>query len=111
MSLPIKKLPKKGEEDTESVAKQIKKTGKAVFDGPQVKQRKQWAPPTKVEGSKKVYDRTKEKRKPFDENTDIINFIECILVKKYTSANKYLNRAVESKLQQKIEQELATPLF
>ena len=105
--------PKNNEEDAESVASQVKKTGKAVFEGPKVKDRKKFAPATKVETPKKgaAYNRAKEKRGEFGENTDIINFIECIMAKKYASANKYLNRAVEFKLQQKIEQELETPLF
>lgn len=47
----------------------------------------------------------------FNENLNIINFIESILTKNYASANKYLNKAVEYKLQKKIENELSTPLF
>jgi hypothetical protein len=45
------------------------------------------------------------------ESTDIVNFIEAIMLKNYASANKYIKQAVESRLQEKIEQELQTPLF
>ena len=81
--------------------------------GPKVKQRKHFPPATKVEEPKKggKYNRSKEKRKTWDEKTDIANFIECVLLKKYASAIKYLNSAVESKLQHRIEKEFLTPLF
>ena len=42
------------------ISKELKKSGKATFKGPQVKDRKKFAPPTKVEKSKKSYNR-KEK--------------------------------------------------
>jgi hypothetical protein len=111
---PKKETIRTAEEDAESVMKAMKKGGgKATFEGPKVKERKRWAPSTKVETPKKGggYDRTKMKREKYDENTDIINFIECLIAKNYASANKYLNKAVESKLQQQIEKELSTPLF
>ena len=99
------------EEDEQSVVKQMKKGGgKAAFEGPNVKERKHFAPMSKPHKSKKgkgSYNR----KKTFGENTDIVKFIECILTKNYASANKYLNSAVETKLQQKIESELSTPLF
>jgi hypothetical protein len=41
------------------ISKQLKNSGKATFEGPQVKDRKKFAPPTKVEKSKKTYNRTK----------------------------------------------------
>ena len=100
------------EEDEQSVAKQIKKNGKAVFDGPKTKERKRFAPPTKAHASKKgTYKRSPDKNILYDENTDIDKFIECVLLKKHASANKYLNSAIESKIQAKIEEELKTPLF
>lgn len=114
-----KELPKKeikkflkteGEEDEQSIAKQMKKTGKATIKGPNVKERKKFAPATKVESPKKgkgSYDR----KETFDENTNITNFIDAIFTKNYADADKYIKQAVESKLQSKIEQELTTPLF
>lgn len=104
-------LKTEGEEDEQSVMKAMKKGGgKATFKGPEVKERKKFAPSTKVEKSKKgkgSYDR----KETFDENVNIIKFIDSILRKNYASADKYLNNAVERKIQRKIEQELSTPLF
>ena len=106
-------LKKKGaEEDAESISKKIKKTGKAEFkkDGP--KDRKKTAPPTQVQKSKKgkgSYTRAK-KEKPITESS-LSLFIDCILEKKYDDASKYLTSILNSKLQERIEKELATPLF
>lgn len=101
------------DEDEESMSKQFKKTGKAEFDGPKVKDRKKFAPATKVEQPEKGKGSYKRKKgtEELEENIDIINFIESILVKNYASANKYLNNAVERKIQKKIASELETPLF
>ncbi len=106
-------LKVEGEEDEQSVSKQLKSKGKAEFKGPSVKKREKFAPATKVEKPKKgkgSYDR-KDDKEVVKENSDIIKFIECIISKNYASANKYLNNAVELKIQEKIESELATPLF
>ena len=103
-------LRRRKEEDEESVSKQLKKKGKAVIDGPKVKDRKKSAPATQVHKDKKKYDR-KKKDDTVQENMDIVNFINCLLTKKYASANKYLNNAVELKIQKHIEAELETPLF
>lgn len=69
----------------------------------------------KPKKGKGAFERAKkapeEDNENFSENTDIVNFIDCILKKNYASANKYIKQAVESKLQNKIEQELETPLF
>ena len=139
---PTRKTAKqiRGEEDEESVSKQIKKTGKAVIKGPQVKERKKFAPATKIEKSKKSYDRKKEtfdedeekacwkgyKKKGtkmkgdkkvnncVKENTETSNiskFVEAILTKNYARANKHLKQAVETKLAKRIQSELNTPLF
>lgn len=117
-----KKMPEKkvdeflkgeNEEDEQSVSKQLKAKGKAEFKGPEVKKREKFAPATKVETPKKgkgSYNR-KDKKEVVKENSDIIKFIECIMSKNYASANKYLNNAVELKIQQKIESEIETPLF
>ena len=155
-----------------SVAKQIKKTGKATIKGPEVKERKKFAPATKVEPSGKNYKRKnkgfdedeelgevplkrdpvkkskigpskrkvvfsdyeddgnpntvplkrseedkKNQRKPLGgkrvntENTNIAKFIDSILTKNYAEADKYIKQAVECKLEDKIKQELSTPLF
>lgn len=101
------------EEDEQSISKQLKSKGKAEFKGPDVKKREKFAPATKTEKPKKgagSYDR-KDEKNPIKENSDIIKFIECIISKNYASANKYLNNAVELKIQEKIESELTTPLF
>lgn len=98
------------EQDEQSISKQMKKTGKATFKGPEVKERKKFAPATKVESPKRgkgSYNR----KETFDENTNIAKFIDAIFTKNYADADKYIKQAVESKLQSKIEQELTTPLF
>jgi hypothetical protein len=61
--------------------------------------------------SRKTPKQIMAKENAVNENSDIINFINCIITKKYASANKYLNNAVESKIQKQIEAELETPLF
>lgn len=107
---PSRDTIRKSEEDEQSISKQMKQSGKAMIKGPQVKERKHFAPATKVETPKKgkgSYNR----KKTFDENTNIAKFIDSILTKNYASADKYIKQAVESKLQAKIEQELTTPLF
>lgn len=99
------------EEDEQSVSKKMKKGGgKAEFKGPNVKERKHFAPPSKEHKPKKgkgSYDR----KDTMNENADIDAFITCLLTKNYASANKYLNNAVESKLLKRIEEELDKPLF
>jgi hypothetical protein len=105
-----KQIEKSIEEDEQSIAKQMRKTGKATIKGPEVKERKRFAPATKVESPKKgkgSYNR----KETFDENTDIRKFIDCILTKNYADANKYIKQAVETKLQARIEKEISTPLF
>jgi stalled ribosome alternative rescue factor ArfA len=80
------------------------------YDAPKVKQRKHFAPATKTEKPKKGKG-SYERSKTFDENVNIEKFIESILTKNYAAADKYIKQAVECKLQNKIEQELSTPLF
>jgi hypothetical protein len=130
---PSRDTIRRGEEDEQSISKQMKKSGKATIKGPQVKERKHFAPATKVESPKKgkgsykrkgTYDEDEQglgsvplkggkRKKPysFNENTNIAKFIDCILTKNYADADKYIKQAVESKIQAKIEQELSTPLF
>lgn len=71
--LPKKEIKKflKTEEDEQSISKQMKKTGKATIKGPQVKERKKFAPATKVEAPKKgkgSYNRTYEE--PEEDNQE-----------------------------------------
>jgi hypothetical protein len=107
---PSRYTIRKGEEDEQSISKQMKQSGKATIKGPQVKERKHFAPVTKVETPKKgkgSYNRSKK----FDENVNIEKFIDCVLTKNYASADKYIKQAVEDKIQLKIRQEFSTPLF
>lgn len=156
-----------------NLSKEMKETGKIVVGSPEVKQRKPFAPKTKVQPDKTKYkrkgknfdedeeqstvplrknvsknddlgevplkpdhwDKSKKKNGKFskfgkkikdkvgglvnksvsggklDENTNIEKFIGSILTKNYAAADKYIKQAVECKLQDKIEQELSTPLF
>lgn len=60
---------------------------------------------------KSVYKQVKEDGKAIKENSDIAKFIDSILAKNYSEADKYIKQAVESKLQSKIEKELTKTLF
>jgi hypothetical protein len=123
----------------QNVFKKVKKDGKAVFDGPKVKDRKKSAPPTQTHKKKKgagSYSRKKEmdedeekscwdgykkegtKKKGgktvnncVKENNNISMLIDAILEKRYSDADKYLKDVVEGKLQRRIQEELTTPLF
>jgi len=113
-----------------SVYKQVKEDGKASLPESKVKQRKNFAPktkPFKSKGSGKGTDPKKRDKKvseeedsedftskngnTFKESTDIAKFIDSILAKNYSEADKYIKQAVESKLQSKIEKELTKTLF
>lgn len=50
---PSRDTIRKGEEDEQSISKQMKQTGSATIKGPRVKERKHFAPATKVETPKK----------------------------------------------------------
>ena len=118
--------------------KEIKSKGKLSIKGPNVKDRKKFAPPTKIQKSKKDYVRKKEVADEDEENkscwkgykkqgtkkkggktvnncvkesNDISKFIEAVLLKNYAEANKRLKDVVETKLAEKIKSELNTPLF
>jgi stalled ribosome alternative rescue factor ArfA len=98
------------DEDEEKISKKIEKDGKATFKGPKVKERKKYAPLTKAHKPKKgkgSYDRNEN----LDENTDINEFVKHIFDKNYAAANKYINNAIAKKVQKRIEQEFAKPLF
>ena len=136
----IKKFLKTEEEDEQSVVKQMKKGGgKVAFEGPNVKERKHFAPSTQKHKSKKgkgSYDR----KKSFDENEEkacwkgykkkgmkkkgdkivnncvkesnsILNFLEAIMTKDHAKAHEYLKNTIDQKLQMRIADEINTPLF
>lgn len=88
--------------------KELKTKGKITIKAPKVKDRKKFAPATKVDKSKKDYDRKKE---TFDESTNIAELVDAVITKNYAKANLHLKQAVESKISEKIQQELNTPLF
>lgn len=53
----------------------------------------------------------KKKAKALKEDFDIAQFICAISAKNYAQANKYLVRVVESKICERIDQAINTPLF
>jgi hypothetical protein len=109
----IKKFLKKdNEEDAESIAKKVAKKGKAKFTKKAPTPRKKTAPASQVQKTKKgkgSYARNKDKTTV--EESAISSFIDCVLEKNYDDASKYLTSILNSKLQARIENELATPLF
>jgi hypothetical protein len=69
---------------------------------------------TKNKKGKKVPNcvpKKSENEESITESLMINKFIECIVDKKYTSANKYLKSIVEDKIQKRIEKAINTPLF
>jgi hypothetical protein len=134
------------EEEEQSVLKKMKKGGgKATFKGPNVKERKPFAPPTRTHKSKKgkgSYDRKnkysqdeeiKTRLDPkcregykkqgtkikggirvnncVEESTSIIKFLEAIMSNNHAEAHKHLKNTINKKIQDKIVQEIETPLF
>jgi len=137
----IKKFLKTEEEDEQSVTKKMKQGGgKAVFEGPKVKERRHFAPPTKVEKPKKGKG-SYERKKPVEEDEEkkacwkgyekkgmkkkgdkmvnncvkesvsILKFVEAIMAENHAEAHKHLKDVINQKLQQKISQEIEKPLF
>ena len=110
----LKKEDEEMEEDAESTLKKFKKTkGKLKMKKDSPKERKHFAPETKTHKVKKgkgSYDRQSLKRE-MNETFSIENFIESLMRKNYASAHKYLNKAIEFKIQKKIGRELKNPLF
>jgi len=107
----IKKfLKKEGEEDEQSLSKQMQKSGKITMTGPKVKERKKFAPPTKVEKPKKGRG-SYERKEKFTESALIQTFIDAVFLKDYTKADECLKTIVNSKMSEKIKSELKTPLF
>lgn len=67
-------------------------------------------------GKKPTKEMLKQERKikkteKINENSMITSFINCIFEKNYNAANKYLTDILNSKIQQRIEKEIETPLF
>jgi hypothetical protein len=119
--------------------KDLKKQGKHVFDGPEVKQRKHFAPGTKTDKPKKgkgSFERNKgvdedEQTTCWDgykkkgtkkkgsktvnncvkESTNLSKFIEAIMTSNHAQAHKQLKDAINSKIQERIAQEIEKPLF
>lgn len=97
----------KSEEDNEEKQKGV--DGKACWKGYK-------KAGTKKKGGKTVDNcvptgKKPKKKKQMNENTLISSFINCVLEKKYSEADKYLTDILTSKMQQRIEGELSTPLF
>ena len=91
----------------------MKKAKKIVIKGPNVKERKRFAPATKKEAPKKgkgSYER-KETSVDEDEEDIILNFLDSLMKKNYVDAHKYINEALSLKLHSRISNELNTPLF
>lgn len=106
-----KEMPKKKIEEflkTEEEDEQSKK--KVTIKGPNVKERKHFAPPTKPHKGN-GYDRKKEKKVDLQESASIIKFIEAIMTKDHAKAHAYLKDTVNQKIQQRISQEIEKPLF
>lgn len=107
----LKKEKQKPEEDAESIAKKVKKDGKVKFTKEAPKDRKKTAPATQVQKPKKGKGSYNRKSKDVVQESNILSFIDCVLEKNYNDASKYLTSILNSKLQERIEKELATPLF
>jgi len=96
--------------------KNLKKQGQHVFDGPKVKQRKRFAPPTKTEKPKTgkgSYNRGNpiDQDEDMKESTNFHKFIEAIMTSNHAEAHKQLKDAINSKIQERIAQEIEKPLF
>lgn len=122
------------------ISKEIKKNGKAVFDGPNVKERKKFAPKTKVETPKKGKGSKVSKNETFDEDEEkacwkgykkkgtkmkgdktvnncikesiiIEDFVDAVIEKRYADAHKFMEEIIATKIQNRINGEFNTPLF
>lgn len=112
----IKKFLKKEDEEKtvkESVQKKVKAGGgKAVFDGPKVKDRKKSAPASKKHKKKKGKGSfVRDKEQKIEENNKISMFVDAIIEKRYNDADKYLQAVVEHKLQVRIAELHNSPMF
>lgn len=122
------------------ISKEIKKNEKAVFDGPNVKERKKFDPKTKVETPKKGKCSKVPKKETFDEDEEkacwkgykkkgtkmkgdkkvndcvkesssIENFVVAVIEKRYSDAHKLMGDVIALKIQKRIAEEFNTPLF
>lgn len=122
------------------ISKEIKKNGKAIFDGPNVKDRKKFAPKTKVETPKKGKGSKAPKKETFDEDeekacwkgykkkgtkmkggekvnncvkesTTIENFVAAVIEKRYADAHKFMEDVIALKIEKRIAEEFNTSLF
>jgi hypothetical protein len=95
----------------------LKKNGKVTIKAPKVKERKKFAPATKVEKPKKgkgSYARKKNGEMDdakLTESSEIFKFVECILGENHADAQKHLSNIIDNKLQQLISKEIEKPLF
>jgi hypothetical protein len=105
--MPKKKIEEflktKGQEDEQSKKK-------ITIKGPNVKERKHFAPPTRPHKGN-GYDRKKEKKVDLQESASAIKFIEAIMTKNHAEAHSYLKNMINQKIQQKISREIEKPLF
>jgi hypothetical protein len=112
--MPKKKIEeflKTEDEDEQSISKKMKKDGKATLEGPKVKERKHFAPPTKKHKDDMKYDRKEGKKVDLQESASIIKFIEAIMTKDHAEAHAYLKNTINQKIQQQISKEIEKPLF
>lgn len=93
------------------ISKEVKEKGKATFKGPKAKQRKKFAPSTKVEKPKKGKGSYSRKKEVVKESNILCKFLEDVLKKDYASAHKIIKQCVEEKLASRIAKELEKPLF
>jgi hypothetical protein len=120
--------------------KDLKKNGKVTIDAPKVKERRKFAPATKVEkpkkgkgayARKKVAEEDEEKKACWKgykkqgtkkkggktvnncvkESTSINKFVECILGENLAEAHKHLQDIINQKIQKRIQSEINKPLF
>jgi hypothetical protein len=127
-------------ESNKGVFKKVKEGGgKALFDGPEKKERKGFAPPSKAHQPKKgknsykrkkVEDEDEEKscwkgykkdgtkkkggktvNNCVKESKSIVMFIDALMNEDNAKAHKYLQDAINIKLRNRIEKEINTPLF
>jgi len=116
---PARKTIRKGEEEEQSVYKQMKKGGgKVAFDSPEVKERKHMPPPSNTHKPKKgkgSFERNKrvdqDEQNCVRESTNLSKFIEAIMTSNHAQAHKQLKDAINSKIQERIAQEIEKPLF
>jgi hypothetical protein len=110
--MPLKKGSQKTiSKNIETELKSYKKTGKLGTSKPKNKKAaaKQAAA---IAYSKAGKSRKKDQSEEvMEDSVNISKFVENIILKNYSEADKYLKAVINNKLQQKIATELSTPLF